>query len=149
MIKTIDVYKFFPVIILIFLSNQIFSQTRIEGEIILGALGTGNNGWYYEWRDDENNLSDNIISYQRPADHISICPNPFNPITKISYYLPVASPVKIMVYNMAGQKTADLVNEFKYQGEHSVDYNGQSIAGGVYFVSMQFKNQQITKKIFH
>ncbi len=80
-------------------------------------------------------------------EHLLAQPNPFNPTTKISYYLLEASPVKIMVYNMAGQKTADLVNEFKYQGEHSVDFDGQSLAGGIYFVRMQIKNQQIIRKI--
>jgi len=50
--KTLKIYKFFLIIILIFLSSQIFSQSRIEGEIILGADGTGSNGWYYEWRAD-------------------------------------------------------------------------------------------------
>ena len=48
--KTKEIYKFLLILILIFSSNPIFSQTRIEGEIILGALGTGSNGWYYEWR---------------------------------------------------------------------------------------------------
>ncbi len=44
--------------------------------------------------------------------------------------------------------TANL-DHVKIATRNSVNFNGQSIAGGVYFVRMQFKNQQITKKIFH
>ena len=93
------------------------------------------------------NISSNMAINKTTPEHLLAQPNPFNPTTKISYYLLEASPVKIMVYNMAGQKTADLVNEFKYQGEHSVDFDGQSLAGGIYFVRMPIKNQQIIRKI--
>ncbi|MFZ5517220.1 MAG: hypothetical protein ACOY90_11315 [Candidatus Zhuqueibacterota bacterium] len=37
--------NFLIILIYIFSSSAIFSQSQIEGEIILGADGTGSNGW--------------------------------------------------------------------------------------------------------
>ncbi len=78
---------------------------------------------------------------------LSIYPNPFNPTTKISYDVPKAGLIQIAVYNTTGQKVTDLVNEFKYPGEYSVNFEGQSLAGGVYFVRLLIDDQQVTRKI--
>jgi hypothetical protein len=64
-------------------------------------------------------------------------PNPFNPSTKINYTLPFDSKVTLEVYNVAGVKIAQLVNEEKPAGYYSVDFNsfsvGNGISSGVYF----------------
>ncbi|SVD56132.1 uncharacterized protein METZ01_LOCUS408986, partial [marine metagenome] len=47
-------------------------------------------------------------------------PNPFNPITSISYEIPKESFVTISVYNLMGQKVADLVSNLHQAGYHNV-----------------------------
>lgn len=39
----------FLIIFPMFAFDYLYSQTRIEGEIILGAIGMDNSGWFYEW----------------------------------------------------------------------------------------------------
>jgi hypothetical protein len=59
-------------------------------------------------------------------------PNPFNPSTTINYSLPKASDVQLIVYNILGQKVAELVNNKMAAGNHTVKFNAANLASGVY-----------------
>ena len=63
-------------------------------------------------------------------------PNPFNPSTKISYSLPFDSKVTLDVYNIIGEKVAQLVSQEQPAGYYSVDFSNSSInkslSSGVY-----------------
>ena len=64
-------------------------------------------------------------------------PNPFNPTTVISYQLPVASDVRLAVFDLLGREVATLVNEKKEPGSYTVTFNGSGLSSGVYFYSLQ------------
>ena len=59
---------------------------------------------------------------QQKTDHtqnnlkINSFPNPFNPSTNISYYLPTDGDVQLIIYNIRGQKIAELSNGYKFSG---------------------------------
>lgn len=74
-------------------------------------------------------------------------PNPFNPLTNISYLLPEKSFVTIQVYDLLGKKVAELVNSIKKSGTHSVTFNGFSFASGTYIVNMKAGNYRQSRKI--
>jgi len=59
-------------------------------------------------------------------------PNPFNPTTAISYWLPVGSHVELNVYNLLGEKVANLVNKTQAAGTYTVEFNGAGLPSGVY-----------------
>jgi hypothetical protein len=59
-------------------------------------------------------------------------PNPFNPVTKIKYELPKESEVKLIIYNILGEKVAELVNEFQKAEKYEVEWNAERFASGVY-----------------
>ncbi|MGB5530745.1 MAG: FlgD immunoglobulin-like domain containing protein, partial [Ignavibacteriaceae bacterium] len=61
-------------------------------------------------------------------------PNPFNPNTTINFTLPVASDVKLTVYNILGQEVITLLNEQKPAGNHRVNWNARD-AGGTQLTS--------------
>jgi hypothetical protein len=64
-------------------------------------------------------------------------PNPFNPSTKISYLLPKASDVKLVVYDLLGREVITLVNEFRTAGTHTVEFNASNLASGVYLYRIE------------
>jgi hypothetical protein len=64
-------------------------------------------------------------------------PNPFNPTTKIDYQVPADARVILEVYNIAGQKVAELVNKEQSAGFYTVNFGGAGkLASGVYIYKM-------------
>jgi hypothetical protein len=74
-------------------------------------------------------------------------PNPFNPTTVVTYLLPVASNVKLIVYDLLGRPVATLVNERQAAGRHSVKFDAGGLSSGVYFYRLQAGNFVRTKKM--
>jgi len=79
-------------------------------------------------------------------------PNPFNPQTIIRYDLPVASNVKITIYNILGQRVNDLVDHQQPPGFHQVTWGGQNnqskpVASGVYFYRIETEGFTQSKKM--
>lgn len=69
-------------------------------------------------------------------------PNPFNPTTTIRYALPVAAKVNLSIYNLLGQKVAELTNDVHSAGFHTKEWNGRNQAGiqvstGMYFYRIE------------
>ena len=74
-------------------------------------------------------------------------PNPFNPITQIKFNLAESCNVRICVYNINGQKIAELLNCMQNAGIHSVNFDGSSLNSGVYYYSLEVKNEKMTRKM--
>jgi hypothetical protein len=64
-------------------------------------------------------------------------PNPFNPNTVISYSLPSASYVKLVLYNTLGQTIKVAVNGFKNAGNYSINFNASNLPSGIYFYKLE------------
>lgn len=64
-------------------------------------------------------------------------PNPFNPVTNITFDVPKAQTVKLRVYDMQGREVAVLVNQNLSPGKYKVDFDGANLASGVYFYALE------------
>ncbi|MBW7856287.1 MAG: T9SS type A sorting domain-containing protein [Ignavibacteria bacterium] len=60
-------------------------------------------------------------------------PNPFNPSTTITYFLPEATDVTLTVYDRLGREVSVLVSGNQSEGTHSVEFNAESLPSGIYF----------------
>ena len=79
-------------------------------------------------------------------------PNPFNPVTNISFDVPQASDVTVSVYNMMGQKVADLARGHIDAGFHQVVWDsrnlqGESVSSGVYLYTITSGDFHAMKKM--
>ncbi|MFA7359838.1 MAG: T9SS type A sorting domain-containing protein [Candidatus Kapaibacterium sp.] len=64
-------------------------------------------------------------------------PNPFNPVTKINYQLPMSGLVRLSIFNMLGQKIGELINETQSAGNYSVDWNATEFPSGTYIYRLE------------
>jgi hypothetical protein len=60
-------------------------------------------------------------------------PNPFNPLTRITYYLPREMQVNLSVYDVNGKLVERLIDDVQSEGDHIVQWNASGKASGVYF----------------
>ncbi len=74
-------------------------------------------------------------------------PNPFNPSTKISFSLPKAGDVKLIVFDILGREVATLVNGYTGAGNHTVDFNASNLSSGVYLYKIQAGDFTETRKM--
>ncbi len=74
-------------------------------------------------------------------------PNPFNPSTTIRYDLKDAGFTKLTVYNLLGEKVADLVNEQQPAGRYTISFDGGNLPSGMYFYRLQSGSFNHTTKM--
>lgn len=74
-------------------------------------------------------------------------PNPFNPGTTIMFGLPVSSMTSVKVYDVLGREVATLLNEQLTSGRHSVIWDAESVAGGVYFYELRAGSFRAVRKL--
>ena len=118
---------------------------------IVGKLGT----YYYRLKqvDFDGSFEYSAVIQvdvsEAPADYAlrQNYPNPFNPTTTINYQIPEAGIVTLSVYNLLGEKIADLVNEFKETGAYNVSFNARDLASGIYIYTLNVNGTSISKKM--
>lgn len=74
-------------------------------------------------------------------------PNPFNPLTKIAYSLPIASKINLTIYDILGREIAVLVNEQKEAGNYEVSFNASHLASGIYIYRLSTSNKVAVRKM--
>jgi hypothetical protein len=74
-------------------------------------------------------------------------PNPFNPSTIIEFEVPKKENVLIELYNMLGQKVKTLLDTVLEIGKHKIEFNAWGLSSGIYFYSVNTRNNHITKKM--
>lgn len=61
-------------------------------------------------------------------------PNPFNPLTTISFEIPFKSKITLIVYDITGKTVRTLLaNEFKEAGRYSLPFDATDLTSGLYF----------------
>ena len=74
-------------------------------------------------------------------------PNPFNPETYITYALPKAGEVSLVVFDLRGRMVAQLVNGLMLAGYHSTNWDASRFASGIYFYRLQAGDLVQTRKM--
>ncbi len=74
-------------------------------------------------------------------------PNPFNPLTTISFQLTVPGYVLLAIYNINGDLMETLVNDNFGLGYHEVNWNASSFSSGIYFAKLVIGNSVSVQKL--
>ena len=63
-------------------------------------------------------------------------PNPFNPVTMLTYDVPSDMAVSMGIYDIRGRLVDELVNAMREQGRYEITWNANQHSSGVYMVKM-------------
>lgn len=79
-------------------------------------------------------------------------PNPFNPETKITCFIPATSNITATIYDVNGSLIKNIYSGEISAGEHSFIWNGNNSGGtkaasGVYFFNISYKDKSYSHKI--
>jgi hypothetical protein len=74
-------------------------------------------------------------------------PNPFNPKTVISFSIPKESNISLIVYDILGNRVADIFEGKMEQGNHEVSWNAANFSSGIYFYTLKTEEITLTKKM--
>lgn len=74
-------------------------------------------------------------------------PNPFNPVTSISYTLPGDQYVSVGIFNLFGQELLKLNTGYQSAGRYDFEFDAKNLPGGVYFLRLQYGNKTETRKM--
>jgi hypothetical protein len=94
---------------------------------------------------DQPNAPDKFALFQNR-------PNPFNPETEISYYLPEGCEVNLTIYNILGRRVKTLFEGHQNAGMKTLvwdgkDDQGKQLSSGIYFYRLQAGYFNQTKKM--
>jgi hypothetical protein len=89
------------------------------------------------------------VTYDMPGTFVlnQNFPNPFNPSTRITYFVPKESFVSIKVYDFLGREVKTLVNNFQTTGSHEIVFDASDMPSGTYFYTLVTDNYSSTKKM--
>jgi flagellar hook assembly protein FlgD len=79
-------------------------------------------------------------------------PNPFNSVTTIKFDLPKSGHVKMVIYNILGQKVITAIDDDMPAGRHAIIWNsenesGDEVASGIYLYKIETDDHRDTKKL--
>jgi hypothetical protein len=105
--------------------------------------------------DDGTEMRSPAASVQTDAGRLTLernHPNPFNPMTTISYVLPEKSMVDLSIYDVRGALVKTLTRDVQPAGHNEVSWDGldnhnQPVGSGIYFYKLTVGNQTLTRKM--
>ncbi len=74
-------------------------------------------------------------------------PNPFNPVTTISFEIPEPGRIELTVYDILGREVEVLADEFYQAGEHRIKWNGSTDPSGMYFYRLVTNDRVLKGKM--
>ncbi|MBU1706972.1 T9SS type A sorting domain-containing protein [bacterium] len=74
-------------------------------------------------------------------------PNPFNPMTRITFDLTQTGHISLRVFDVLGREVQNLVDDVQAVGSHTVMFDGSNLTSGIYFYQIQVGDFTSTKKM--
>ena len=139
---------------------DVFSATHIGTNsdnmpgIVNGALHFLINGDLYDLRSNFDSVSNYKEENSFPYSFFvkQNYPNPFNPSTILQYYLPKELFVKIIIYDILGNKVNNLFKANQSSGHKFIQWDamnnqGQPVSAGIYLYSIEAGNFKEIRKM--
>ncbi|MBL8025354.1 MAG: T9SS type A sorting domain-containing protein, partial [Fibrobacteres bacterium] len=83
---------------------------------------------------------------------LTVSPNPYNPVCRINFYVPMSGKGSLTLYDCRGSKVSELVSGNINRGNHALTLNalsanGKGFASGVYLLRLRTAFGELKQKI--
>ncbi|MCF8230233.1 MAG: T9SS type A sorting domain-containing protein, partial [Bacteroidales bacterium] len=102
---------------------------------------------YAEYLRDSTTVHIEDIRFSENIASLNIQPNPFRDQCRISYELPVASHIKLEIFDLHGNRVAEILSNQQPAGKQEVIFNTGKLRPGIYICRLQCDKNNISKKI--
>ena len=140
-----------------FLTTNTFTDTDLEWDTEYFYRVSANVGYYTDYSntvsltlesldiENSSNLPESFIVHQN-------FPNPFNPVTTLSYQLPKEGNVQVVIYDMAGRIVKNLILEHQSAGYKTIKWNatnnnGHPVSAGLYIYTVSTRDLKQSRKM--
>jgi Secretion system C-terminal sorting domain len=154
-------------------NNEVYnySYSRTSGDFVLPALPSGNYKLVTDKIGYDSSVSDEFVvgliqdtvinidlillptsikQASEMATTFSLSqnyPNPFNPSTTIEFTTDKYDNISLTIYNLLGQKVAELVNGNFNSGNYKVTFDASQLTSGIYIYQFKSSSNVIAKKM--
>ena len=137
--------------------RRTLAQANEAGELRIAFAYSGLGGTSNGWAIDSIRVDPAAPaagSFDGPAVKTAelgrIHPNPFNPETVIPFRLRQSGPVRLEVYNVAGQRVATLLDEpHRRAGEYRAVFRPGALASGLYLARLEAAGAVDTRRVVY
>ncbi|MBU2505665.1 MAG: T9SS type A sorting domain-containing protein [Bacteroidetes bacterium] len=117
-------------------------------EILIGAVINGVK--YGSLTDINNSDFSTLISELKLHQNY---PNPFNSFTNISFNLPQAGFINLVIYNLLGEKISEVSKDYFTAGTHTLSVNlakvNSTLSSGIYIYTLNTSTQITSRKMVY
>lgn len=128
----------------------VFDLTIVKVSRKLRATTHGNGIWERKLLANPLAVNNNSTEIPKEIKLYQNYPNPFNPVTTVKFDVSEMKVknnlVRIDVFDMLGKKISSLVNENLSPGSYSVNFDGSSLATGMYCYRLMINNEVMATK---
>lgn len=78
---------------------------------------------------------------------LSSFPNPFNPVTEISFELLQNEKAELMVFDLKGRLAEEVYSGELEKGTHSFSFDGSRLSSGIYYSVLKYGDNVLTNKL--
>ena len=139
------------------ITTNTFTDTDLEWDTEYFYRVSANVGYYTDYSNtvsltlesldikNSSNLPESFIVHQN-------FPNPFNPVTTLSYQLPNEGNVQVVIYDMAGRVVKNLILEHQSAGHKTIKWNatnnsGHPVSAGLYIYTVSTRDLKQSRKM--
>ena len=111
-----------------------------ENDTLVNIDSTGYSGSAPDMGAVESPYTSGINPYQTLPTTFALYhnhPNPFNPLTKITFELPKNEKATLKVYDLLGREVKTLMDGYRKPGSYQVTFDGSNLPSGIYLYRLQ------------
>jgi len=128
----------------------VYEIDLLAGFFVQGENAPTNNAVVCQWVPTSEipvGIAESPLSRLPARTEVAAVPNPFGSRTNISYALPKAGNVSLVIYDATGRPVSTVVSGYHGAGRHNATWDATGFAAGIYFYTLSTDDTTLSEKL--